>query len=143
MGRYIAQELVKKLIAADRPVKNARVAVLGITFKEDCPDCRNTKVVDMLRELWTYGIRPAVADPQADPEEVRRVYGLDLVDPKGLRDMDAVVLAVAHREYRDLAPQELAEFYRPDDDRSKVMLDVKGVLDRARFEREGYLYWRL
>lgn len=143
MGRYIAQELVKKLIAADRPVKNARVAVLGITFKEDCPDCRNTKVVDMLRELGTYGIRPAVADPQADPEEVRRVYGLDLVDPKGLRDMDAVVLAVAHREYRDLAPQELAEFYRPDDDRSKVMLDVKGVLDRARFEREGYLYWRL
>lgn len=140
MGRYVAENLVKNLIKADKTVKGARVAILGFTFKENCPDARNTKVFDIIKELREYGVEPVVADPIADAEEARALYGVEFVDLADVREMDAVVLAVAHREFATLTEAEIASFFGSG---VKTLLDLKGLLDRDEYERAGYLYWRL
>lgn len=141
MGKYCAENLVKQLIRADVPVKNAKVAILGFTFKENCPDTRNTKVIDIYRELAEYGITATIADPAADIAEAKRLYGIEFVDMKDISDMDAVILAVAHDEFRALDEATIAGFYRPNS--RKVLMDLKGLLDRDAFEAAGYDYWRL
>ena len=140
MGRYVAENLVKCLITANRQVKGARVAILGFTFKENCPDTRNTRVVDIVRELAEYGIVPVVADPVADPAEARHEYGIEFVKLDSVRKMDVVVIAVAHDEFKELSIDRIARFYNGG---RKVMMDVKGLLDRQEYESAGYLYWRL
>ena len=110
MGRYVAENLVKNLIKADKTVKGARVAILGFTFKENCPDTRNTKVFDVVKELREYGVEPVVADPIADAEEARALYGVEFVDLADVREMDAVVLAVAHREFAALTKRRSRAF---------------------------------
>ncbi len=140
MGRYVAENLVKNLIKTDKTVKGARVAILGFTFKENCPDTRNTKVFDVVKELREYGIEPVVADPTADADEARALYGVEFVDLADVREMDAVVLAVAHREFAALTEAEIAGFFGGG---VKTLLDLKGLLDRDEYERAGYLYWRL
>ncbi len=140
MGRYVAENLVKNLIKADKTVKGARVAILGFTFKENCPDTRNTKVFDVVKELREYGIEPVVADPVADVNEAGALYGVEFVDLADVRQMDAVVLAVAHREFAALTEAEIAGFFGGG---VKTLLDLKGLLDRDEYERAGYLYWRL
>lgn len=140
MGRYVAENVVKNLIKADKTVKGARVAILGFTFKENCPDARNTKVFDVVRELREYGIEPIVADPVADAEEARALYGVEFVDLSEVRGMDAVVLAVAHREFSGLTEPEIARFFGPG---VRSLFDLKGTLDKAEYERAGYFYWRL
>ncbi len=140
MGRYVAENLVKNLIKADKTVKGARVAILGFTFKENCPDARNTKVFDIIKELREYGVEPVVADPIADADEARALYGVEFVDLADVREMDAVVLAVAHREFAALTEAEIAGFFGSG---VKTLLDLKGLLDRDEYERAGYLYWRL
>jgi len=143
MGRYVAEQLVKKLVAVDVPVKAAKVAILGFTFKENCPDTRNTKVIDIVRELEEYGISPLVADPQADAGEAKREYGLSFVEAVEIRDMDAVVLAVAHEQFRGLTVEELERLYKAEPNSGKVLFDLKGILDRKTCEAAGYIYWRL
>ena len=140
MGKFVAENCVKLLIAADKPVRNAKVAVLGFAFKENCPDTRNTKVIDIVRELREYGIAPLVADPEADAEEARRLYGVDFAPMDSISGMDAVVLAVAHRRFRSFDEANMAQFFGPG---TKVLLDLKGLLDRQACETAGYLYWRL
>ena len=140
MGRYVAENCVKSLIAADKPVKNARVAVLGFTFKENCPDTRNSKVFDIVRELREYGIEPLIADPVADADEAERIYGVRFTPREEIRGMDAVILAVAHTEFKDFTPESLRELYTEGE---PVLLDVKGILDRSACEAAGYRYWRL
>ena len=140
MGKYVAENCVKQLIAADKQVKGAKIAILGLTFKENCPDTRNSKVYDIIQELREYGIAPVVADPVADAEEAERIYGLQLSPLDEIRDMDAVILAVAHEEFRSLDPKAMASFFR--DDR-RVLVDVKGILNKAEYESAGYRYWRL
>ncbi len=141
MAKYVAENLVKSLIAADTPVKGARVAVLGFTFKENCPDPRNTKVIDIVKELQEYGIEPVVADPVADVREAYLAYGIEFTDIKEIRDMDAVILAVAHEEYKSLTQDDFKKLYRTDV--RKVLVDVKAILDRGEYEAAGYVYWRL
>ena len=141
MGKYCAENLVKKLIQADVPVKNAKVAILGFTFKENCPDTRNTKVIDIYNELKEYGITAAIADPEADADEAKRLYGVEFVDMTDIRDMDAVILAVAHDRFRALDMAALDSLYRQN--APKVLLDLKGLLDRKAYEAAGYSYWRL
>jgi len=143
MGAYVAQQLVKKLIATDVPVKSAKVAILGFTFKENCPDTRNTKVIDIVNELKEYGITPVIADPCADAEEAMREYGLAFVDAAEIKDMDAVILAVAHEQFKDLTMEELDKLFKTADNEKKVLVDVKGLLDRKSYEAAGYRYWRL
>ncbi|MBR6119055.1 MAG: nucleotide sugar dehydrogenase [Oscillospiraceae bacterium] len=140
MGRYVAENCVKALIAADKPVKQARVAILGFTFKENCPDTRNSKVFDVVRELREYGIEPLIYDPVADADEARRIYGVEFCFPDELRELEALILAVAHREFSGLSLEKLAAMYRPG---QPVLLDVKGMLDRKAYEAAGWRYWRL
>lgn len=140
MGKYVAENVVKNLIAADKPVKNAKVAILGFTFKENCPDTRNTKVIDIVKELHEYGITPVIADPQADVAEAKRLYGIEFANVTEIKEMDAIILAVAHTEFRDLTMQDMELFFGKG---KKVLLDLKGLLDREAYENAGYSYWRL
>lgn len=140
MGKYVAENVVKNLIAADKAVKNAKVAILGFTFKENCPDTRNTKIIDIVNELREYGIEPVIADPAADADEAKRLYGVEFVDMNTIRGMDAVVLAVAHAEFSNITLADMDKFFGKG---KKVLLDIKGLLCRKEFEQAGYSYWRL
>lgn len=140
MGKYVAENCIKNLITAGKNVKNAKVAVLGLTFKENCPDTRNTKVVDIIRELEEYGVHPLVADPRADAEEAERLHGVELWKMREIKNMDAVILAVAHEEFLTL---KMCDFEKMFGEGEKVLLDVKGVLERKEYESAGYRYWRL
>ncbi len=140
MGKYVAENVVKNLIKAEKAVKNAKVAILGFTFKENCPDTRNTKIFDIVKELREYGIEPIVSDPTADADEAKRLYGIDFVDFNAVKDMDAVVLAVAHNEFANLKISDMDKMFG---NGKKVLLDIKGLLDRNEYEKAGYDYWRL
>lgn len=141
MGKYCAENLVKKLIQADVPVKNARVGILGFTFKENCPDTRNTKIIDIYHELQEYGITAQIADPAADAAEAKHLYGIEFVDAESFKDMDAIILAVAHDAFKALTPEIIGSYYRPGS--TKVLLDLKGLLNKSDYVDAGYLYWRL
>lgn len=140
MGKYIAENCVKKLIAADRHIRGAKVAILGFTFKENCPDTRNTKVIDIVRELQEYGIEPLIADPEVDIEEAENLYGVSFTDIEDIKNMDAVILAVAHERFRQLTQKDICKLYG---NGIKVFLDIKGLMDRREYEDAGYSYWRL
>lgn len=140
MGKYVAENVVKSIIKAEKAVKNAKVAILGFTFKENCPDTRNTKIFDIVKELREYGIEPTIADPTADAAEAKHLYGVEFVDINTVKDMDAVVLAVAHDEFAHFTLADTDAFFGAG---KKVLLDIKGLLDRKAYENAGYLYWRL
>lgn len=140
MGKYVAENCIKQLIAAGHTVKDAKIAILGFSFKENCPDTRNTKVIDIVNELGEYGIFPFIADPQADEEEAKRLYGITLSDLNTLHHMDAIILAVAHQEFLELQLRDVDHFYG---NNPKVLLDVKGIFNRTQYENAGYHYWRL
>lgn len=142
MGKYVAESLVKNLIKADIPVKGAKVAILGFTFKENCPDTRNTKIIDIVKELHEYGIEPKITDEAADADEAERLYGVKFVDMAEIKEMDAVVLAVAHDEFKALSKADLDKLFKAGNNK-KVLVDIKGLLNRKDFETEDYLYWRL
>lgn len=138
MGKYVAENCVKNLIAADKAVKGAKVAILGFTFKENCPDTRNSKVWDIVNELKEYGIEPVIADPVADIEEAKRIYGIDFSNMDEIVNMDAIILAVAHDEFKGLEKADLDKMYGAG---QKVLLDVKGILNPADYA--DYSFWRL
>ncbi len=142
MGKYVAESLVKNIIKANVPVKGAKVAILGFTFKENCPDTRNTKVIDIVNELREYGIEPLIADPAADAEEAKKLYGIEFVDMKSIKDCDAVILAVSHDQFKDLKIEDFDALYK-NGEHKKVLSDVKGILDKNAFKDAGYIYWRL
>lgn len=140
MGKYVAENCVKNIIASGKTVLGARVAILGFTFKENCPDTRNTRVIDIVNELKEYGIEPLIYDPQADCDEVKRLYDVDLASIDSIKDMDAIILAVAHDEFSSFSMEQIGDMYGEGE---KVLLDIKGIYNRREFERAGYSYWRL
>lgn len=140
MGKYVAESTVKNLIKADKTVKGARVAILGFTFKENCPDTRNTKIIDIIKELREYGIEPIVADPIADKEEAKRLYDIEFVNMSDIKEMDAIILAVSHNEFASLKREIMDQLFGTG---KKVLLDIKGLLSRKEYEEAGYSYWRL
>lgn len=140
MGKYVAENCVKNLIKAEKQVKGARVAILGFTFKENCPDTRNSKVFDIVKELREYGIEPLIADPVADANEARALYGVQFCTMSDIQGMDAVILAVAHKEFAGLTMQQIDSLFG---DGQKVLLDIKGLMNRDVYEHAGYRYWRL
>ena len=142
MGKYIAESLVKSLIKEDLHVKNARVAILGFTFKENCPDTRNTKVIDIYNELKEYGITPVVVDPEADAEEAKALYGITFEGMDAVKNMDAVVVAVAHTSFTELTKEQIGSFFDPAHP-TKVLFDLKGLFDRNDYTAPAYHYWRL
>ncbi len=142
MGKYIAENTVKKLIKMDKPVKQAKVGILGFTFKENCQDTRNTKVFDIVQELRSYGIEPIIADSVADTEEAKRLYGVDIVpwaEMTNMHNLDAIVVAVAHEDFEQMHPDDFNNLYAD----KKIMMDVKGVFNRQEFVNADYCYWRL
>ncbi len=142
MGKYIAENTVKHLIKMDKPVKSAKVGILGFTFKENCQDTRNTKVFDIVQELRSYGIEPIIADSVADAAEAKRLYDVNIITKEEMLadyKLDALIVAVAHDEIKKMNPNDFDELFV----NNKIMLDVKGVLDREKFLEAGYSYWRL
>ena len=142
MGKYIAESCVKRLIAADIPVKNAKVAILGFTFKENCPDTRNTKIIDIYNELGEYGITPIVVDPQADADEAKRLYGIEFNSLDDVKDMDAVIMAVAHEDFVSYKPSDILKFFNSDN-KTKVFMDLKGMYNLEDYKAPEFDYWRL
>ena len=143
MGKYVAENAVKSLIKADVSIKNARVALLGFTFKENCPDTRNTRVIDIVNELREYGITPLIADPVADAAEAKALYGAEFTDISEITGRDAVIIAVAHDAFADLTQADFDRMFASGDNGKRVILDIKGLLDRKEYEEAGYIYWRL
>lgn len=140
MGKYVAESCLKMLIAADKRIKGAKVAILGFTFKENCPDTRNTKVIDIVRELKEYGIYPLIIDPVADIDEAEHLYGVRFTTFEQIKSVDAVIITVAHNKFIKMKQTDLDCLYGSG---RKVLIDVKGLLDREEYEKSGYSYWRL
>jgi len=140
MGKYIAERAVKMMIAADIQVRKARVAVLGLSFKENVPDLRNTRVIDIINELKDYGVEVLAHDPLADPEDARCHYNIELVSLKDIKDVDAVVLAVAHRNYQEMGLKRIAGLCRKG---YPILLDIKAIFEPETANSTGINYWRL
>jgi len=143
MGKFVADAIIKKLILANKVVKQANVVILGITFKENTPDTRNSKVVDIIDSLREYGINPTVVDPIADAIEAKHLYGIDLYDIKEVKDVDCLIIAVAHDIFKKLSLKEIDGLYGKFPNEEKILIDVKSILDRNEIEEVGYSYWRL
>ncbi len=139
MGKFIAQRTVKEMVRAGHHILRSTVTILGLTFKEDCPDLRNTKVIEIINELHEYGINVQVHDPQADPEEAELEYGLSLTPLDKLKPAVAVIPAVAHRLYREWSVADLSRLL----DENPVLIDVKGIYDTADLIGAGIRVWRL
>jgi UDP-N-acetyl-D-glucosamine/UDP-N-acetyl-D-galactosamine dehydrogenase len=140
MGKYVAENTVKCLIKADKQIKGSRVGVLGITFKENCPDVRNTKIIDILKELEEYGVDTFVFDPVANADEVWNEYKIHLYGYDELNDLDAIIMAVPHKEFAFIELGDLKKKYW---NHKPVLIDVKGFFDKDMSNSMNYLYWRL
>lgn len=143
MGRFVAETVIKKLILANKIVKKSRVAILGITFKENTPDTRNSKVVDIISGLKEYGIDPIVVDPIADSQEAMNEYGIELVDLNDVKNIDCLIIAVAHDVFKQMNLEELDSLFGEIKKEEKVFIDIKGILDKSIVLEKGYSYWRL
>ncbi|HRD94844.1 MAG TPA: UDP binding domain-containing protein, partial [Rubrivivax sp.] len=139
MGKFIAEQTIKHMIAAGSYVKGAKVNVLGLTFKENCGDLRNSKVIDIIHELQSYGVDVYVTDPQADAEEAMHEYGVQLLPYDELPRADALVAAVAHREYAALSIEDLGRKMI----KGGAFIDVKAAFDEKALQMAGYRVWRL
>jgi UDP-N-acetyl-D-galactosamine dehydrogenase len=143
MGKFVADAIIKKLILANKIVRQSKVVILGLTFKENTPDTRNSKVVDIIDSLREYGIEPIIVDPEADIAEAKHEYGIELFDIKNVKDVDCIVLAVAHDVFKQMNWSEIDSLYGDFENKDKVLIDVKSILDRKEIEEKGYSYWRL
>lgn len=139
MGKFIAQKTVKQMILAGEGILGNRVTVLGLTFKENCPDLRNSKVIDVIRELESYGIQVQVCDPIADKNDAREAYGIELIDYVELEKAGAVVVAVSHAEFTELSEDDFRLMLKE----HPTIIDVKGCLSKNIADTQGFHYWRL
>ena len=142
MCDFVGDVIIKQLALANKVVRKSKIAILGLTFKENCPDIRNSKIVDIIEYLRDYGINPVVADPEASAKEAKEEYGLDLVSLEDLRDMDCIILGVSHDVFKEIDIAKLETMFGDFSNDEKVLIDVKSMLDRAEVERQGYRYWR-
>ena len=142
MGAFVADATIKQLVLAGKKVRDAKVVILGVTFKENCPDTRNSKVTDIVKRLNEYGIQPVLVDEQAD-EAAAEEYPTALVPLREVRDADCVILAVAHKEFKAMTLAQLDALFAKCTNDEKVIVDVKSILSKAEVEAAGYRYWRL
>ncbi|EOU2000536.1 nucleotide sugar dehydrogenase [Clostridium perfringens] len=140
MGKFIAENVIKLMINSNKKIKNSKVGILGVTFKENCPDCRNTKVIDIIEELKEYGINLVIYDSIANSDEVEGEYGIHLSDIEDLNDLDAIVVAVRHDAFMEsFTLERMQTMFK----REKILIDVKGCFDLEEANNYGYNYWRL
>lgn len=143
MGSFVADATIKQLVLAGKVVRDAKVAILGVTFKEDCPDTRNSKVEDIVKRLKEYGINPVLIDPQADKNGYEREYGNTLSDMEDAKNADCIILAVAHKEFKAMTLADIDQMFVKGNNSEKVLIDVKSILNKEEVEKSGYRYWRL
>jgi hypothetical protein len=141
MGKFIAEKTIKKLIEAEKVVKNSHVLIMGLTFKENCPDLRNSKVEDIINELKEYNVKISVVDPIADKNEAKREYNVELEKIEDIKNLDAIILAVGHNEYKEIDLENLEKYYL--NKKNKILIDVKGIINKEEANRLGYNLWRL
>lgn len=143
MGKYVADAAVKNMVEAGQAPKNSKVVIMGLTFKENCPDIRNSKVEDIIKRLHEYEIKPLVVDPWANKAEALAEYGIELTDMNDVHDADCVIMAVAHKEFKALGLEGVEKLFRDTYNANKVFLDVKGLYTVEELEASGMKYWRL
>lgn len=143
MGAYVADAAVKQMIAAGQAPKKSKVVILGLTFKENCPDTRNSKVDDIIKRLGTYEIKPVVIDPWASKRDALHEYGVELKSMDDAKDADCVIVAVAHNEFKAMSLEDIKSLFKTGPDEEKVLLDVKGLYKVADLKASGMRYWRL
>ncbi len=143
MGKYIADVAVRKMIEAGQAPKNSNIVILGLTFKENCLDIRNSKVIDIIRRFNQFGIKPIIVDPWARTDEALREYNVKLTELKDVENADCIIIAVAHDEFRRLNISEIKNFYKESNDIEKVLIDVKGIYDIGILKESGLNWWRL
>ncbi len=143
MGKFVADAAIKEMIAAGKAPKKSKVVILGLTFKENCPDTRNSKVDDIIKRLNEYEITPVVVDPWASQRDAMHEYGVSLTDLKDVKDADCVIVAVAHNEFKALSLEDIKKLYVNCDDSEKVLIDVKGLYNVKELKASNLRYWRL
>lgn len=143
MGGFVADAAVKNMIAAGQAPKKSKVVILGLTFKENCPDTRNSKVYDIIKRLNEYEIKPVIVDPWADEKDALNEYGVTLTKLEDVKDANCIIVAVAHNEFRELNLDDIKKLYNVSADNEKVLLDVKGLYKIEDLESSGMRYWRL
>lgn len=143
MGKYVADAAIKKMIEAGQAPKHSNVVILGLTFKENCPDTRNSKVDDIIKRLNEYGIEPTVVDPWASERDAMHEYGVTLTKLEDVKNTDCVIVAVAHNEFKTLSLDDIKRLYRNSDDAENVLIDVKGLYKVSELKESGIKYWRL
>lgn len=143
MGAYVADQAVKKMIEAGQAPKKSKVVILGLTFKENCPDTRNSKVDDIIKQLETYGIEPTVVDPWASERDAMREYGVTLKSMEEANNADCVIVAVAHNEFKTMSLDDIKKLFMACNDNEKVLIDVKGLYKVADLNASGMKWWRL
>lgn len=143
MGKYVTENVIKNLIKADVNVQGAKVAILGFTFKENVPDTRNTRIIDIVEELKEYEIFPLIVDPVADAREAKEEYGIEFVTIDEVKNMDAVIVAVGHDEFLNLNQNDITKLYKDVSNNNRVLVDIKGILNKKEYTDAGYKYWSL
>lgn len=143
MAKFVSNAIIKQLIQTNKVVRQANVTILGLTFKENCPDIRNSKVIDIIDELNEYSITPTVVDPRADKAHTEKEHGISLVPLEQIKDADCLVFAVAHDEFKQLDWEQIDEMFRQMPNDEKVIIDVRGILDKKEVEERQYRLWRL
>ena len=144
MGKYVADAAIKKMVEAGQAPKHSKVVIMGLTFKENCPDIRNSKVEDIIKRLNEYEIKPTVVDPWASKAEALAEYGVELSELGEVKDADCVIMAVAHKEFRALGIDGVTKLFNPETRAAdRVFLDVKGLFTVDELEKSGMKYWRL
>lgn len=143
MGEYVADSAIKKMISAGQAPKKSKVVILGLTFKENCPDTRNSKVDDIIKHLNTYGIEPVVVDPWASERDAMHEYGVTLTKLEDVKDADCVIIAVAHNEFKAMKLDDIKKLFKESDDSEKVLIDVKGLYNVNELKASGMKWWRL
>lgn len=143
MGAFVADATIKELIKAGKAPKNCKVAIFGLTFKENCPDTRNSKVEDIIKRLEEFDVKPLVIDPWASERDAMKEYGVALVKLEDIKDVDCIILAVAHNEFRELSLNKLKLLFKESNDDEKVLIDVKGLHSIKELKESGMKYWRL
>ena len=143
MGEFVANAIIKKLILTNKVVKKSNVVILGVTFKENCGDIRNSKVIDVIESLNEYGINPQVVDPYANSDEVKEEYDINLSQIKDIKNADCLVFAVAHDEYKSLTINDYNKLFKDISNEEKIIVDVKSILDKNELKKENYTYWNL
>lgn len=143
MGQFVADAAIKQMILAGKTVKDSKVVILGLTFKENCPDTRNSKVEDIIKRLDEFDVKPVVVDPWASEHDAMEEYGVTLTELKDTENADCVILAVAHDKFKELGIDGIDKLFKSVDNSEKVLIDVKGLLDKKMVESKNYKYWRL